>query len=159
MYASPVEVAASIISLQSSPFGGHAPLYDRPVRLLMRDMADEFQVGPGDIFTREEALNWFQKRYPLVKEGTIVAHLTRLSTNNPTRLHYNARTDDDLFFQVESGGFGDTIRDPILSRFTIARVCQMVQKEGARRLLIQTRQARSSRMSTTCETISLATST
>ena len=105
MYASPAEVAASVISLQSSLFGGHVPLYDRPVRLLMREMADEFQLGPGDIFTREEALKWFQTRYPLVKEGTIVAHLTRLSTNNPTRLHYNARTDDDLFFQVESGRF------------------------------------------------------
>jgi hypothetical protein len=56
---------------------------------------------------REQVLDWFQSRYPFVKEGTIAAHLIRLSTNARSRLHYNVRTDgsDDLFFQVDGSRF------------------------------------------------------
>ncbi len=80
-------------------------LYDRPVRILMREMADSMGLAPGQEFTREDALDWFKAHYPLVKDGTITAHLTRLSTNNKNRLHYNARTDDNVFFQVDSSRF------------------------------------------------------
>ena len=80
-------------------------IYDRPVRLLMREMAEAMHLESGTPFTRDQALKWFQANYPLVKEGTIVAHLTRLSTNNRTRLHYNPRADDDVFFQIAPGLF------------------------------------------------------
>ena len=55
-------------------------LYDRPVRILMREMVDSMQLEPGQPFTRDEAMSWFGAHYPLVKESTILAHLTRLST-------------------------------------------------------------------------------
>jgi endonuclease NucS-like protein len=82
------------------------PIYDRPVRLIMREMADVLLAEGKQSFSREDALNWFATHYPRIKEATVSAHLARLSTNNRTRLHYHARPDDDdQFFQLGSGVF------------------------------------------------------
>jgi hypothetical protein len=92
-----------------------AQLYDRPVRVLMHDMVREIGLRPSDIIDRDQVTRWFAKRFPLVKEGTIAAHLIRLSTNAPSRLHYSPKPkDDDLFFQLESGRFRlyDSATDP-----------------------------------------------
>ncbi|WP_145304436.1 endonuclease NucS domain-containing protein [Crateriforma conspicua] len=81
-------------------------IYDKPVRLLMHDMASEFALQPGEAFTRQRALDWFAEHYPKIKQGTITAHLIRLSTNAQSRLHYSAKPgDDDLFFQIDSGHY------------------------------------------------------
>lgn len=92
------------------------PLYDKPVRVLMRDMVADLGVSQGEIVSREQVLDWFRTKYPLVKQGTIAAHLLRLSTNAPSRLHYNVREDgsDDLFFQLDSARFRlyDRLNDP-----------------------------------------------
>jgi hypothetical protein len=90
-------------------------IYDKPVRLLMRQMVDEIPVKPGQTVTKETVLNWFATRYPKVKEGTVTAHLIRLSTNAPSRLHYFAKPgDDDLFFQLDGSHFRlyDPATDP-----------------------------------------------
>lgn len=81
-------------------------IYEKPVRLLMRDMADDFNLEPDQVFTKREAINWFTTNYPKVKEGTITAHLIRLSTNANSRIHYNAKpVEDDLFFQIDGSRF------------------------------------------------------
>ena len=84
-----------------------ATLNEKPVRLLMQDMATSMGLGPEDTFTREQAVQWFKGHYPNVKEGTITAHLIRLSTNAPSRLQYSARADgsDDRFFKIDSRTF------------------------------------------------------
>lgn len=71
----------------------------------MRDMIDAFRLVPDASFTRDDAVRWFKANYPLVKEGTVLAHLTRFSTNSSTRLHYRAGRDDDLLFQIEPGRY------------------------------------------------------
>jgi endonuclease len=82
------------------------PIYDKPVRHLMKDMADAFALQPGQSFTRQEAIDWFTHHYPKIKTGTIHCHLIRLSTNAPTRLHYNAKPhEDDAFFQLDGAHF------------------------------------------------------
>jgi hypothetical protein len=81
------------------------PIYDRPVRVLMREMVEAIELDIGQSFTRDEAIDWFKTHFPLVKEGTITAHLTRLSTNNRTRLHYKPKADDDVLFQVDSARY------------------------------------------------------
>jgi hypothetical protein len=44
--------------------------------------------------------------YPKIKEGTVAAHLIRLSTNAPSRLHYYAKPgEDDVFFQLDGSHF------------------------------------------------------
>jgi len=84
-----------------------ATLNEKPVRLLMHDMATSMSLAPGQVFTREQAIQWFAEHYPNVKQGTVAAHLIRLSTNAPTRLQYSARADgsDDKFFKIDSTHF------------------------------------------------------
>lgn len=82
------------------------PIYAKPVRLLMKDMADSFALQPGQSFTRQQAIDWFAQHYPKIRPGTVHCHLIRLSTNAPTRLHYNAKpAEDDVFFQLDGGHF------------------------------------------------------
>jgi hypothetical protein len=91
-------------------------LNEKPVRLLMKDMAADMRLKPGDVFTREQAMSWFRTHYPNVKEGTVGAHLIRLSSNAPTRLHYNAKSDgsEDLFFKIDASRFRlyEAAKDP-----------------------------------------------
>ena len=79
----------------------------KPVRLLMHDMAKSFGLKPGDVFARPQAVQWFKQHYPNVKEGTVLAHLIRLSTNVPTRPQYSPKQDgsDDLLFKVDASHF------------------------------------------------------
>jgi hypothetical protein len=73
----------------------------------MRDFVRDRGLQTGQPFAREDVLSWFRERYPLVKEGTIHAHLKKLSTNAPSRLHYGVSRggDDDLFFQIDPSRF------------------------------------------------------
>src|SRR5882672_1616793 len=81
-------------------------LYEKPVRLLMRDMVADLGLKKAEILTKERVTSWFEQKYPRVKEGTISAHLIRLSTNATSRAYYSAKLgDDDLFFQLDGGHF------------------------------------------------------
>jgi hypothetical protein len=64
-------------------------------------------LAEGGHFTRKEILNWFQKKYPKIKQATVNAHLILLSTNAPSRVHYNVRPNgaDDLLFQTDRSNF------------------------------------------------------
>jgi endonuclease len=81
------------------------PIYDKPVRILIRDMTSGLAQKPGDAFSKDEAVDWFAKNYPKIKEGTITAHLIRFSTNAPSRLHYSVKTDEDLLFQIDGSHY------------------------------------------------------
>jgi hypothetical protein len=82
------------------------PIYEQPVRLLMRDMINELGLEKGKTLPKKQVLAWFNTHYPKIKEGTISAHLIRLSTNAPSRLHYSAKPgEDDLFFQLDGSHF------------------------------------------------------
>ena len=75
-------------------------LYDQPVRVLLRNMIDEFKGAGRANFDTRDAIRWFAERYPAVKEGTIRAHLRRFSANDPTRLHYNPKPGEGLLFKL-----------------------------------------------------------
>jgi endonuclease len=98
------------------------PLYQKPVRELMRDMVTDLGLSQGEVVAREKVIEWFRVKYPLVKQGTIAAHLLRMSTNAPSRLHHNLREDgsDDLFYQLDAGHFRlyDSHTDPAPIRST-----------------------------------------
>jgi hypothetical protein len=79
-------------------------------------MVADLGLKKADILTKERVIAWFAEKYPRVKEGTISAHLIRLSTNATSRVHYSARPgDDDLFFQLDGGHFRlyDPATDPV----------------------------------------------
>ena len=91
-----------------------AAIYDRPVRLLIQDMIADLASQKGQTFSRELAIAWFGERYPKIKEGTISAHLTRFSTNAPSRIHHPPKSGEDLLFQVDGSHFRlyDPATDP-----------------------------------------------
>jgi len=90
-------------------------MYEKPVRILMRDMIDSLLTQPGQVISKDQVLKWFAEKYPKIKLGTISAHLIRFSTNAPSRLHYSARPgEEDLLFQVDGSHFRryDPTNDP-----------------------------------------------
>ncbi len=54
-------------------------LYDRPVRELMRDAAEQLPSPT----TPTEIISWFGREYPLVKKTTVAAHITGLTAQWP----------------------------------------------------------------------------
>jgi hypothetical protein len=99
---------------------GNMAIYDKPVRVLMREMISALAPIPGKQFSRESAIEWFAKHYPKIKERTISAHLIRFSTNVPSQLHYGGKPDEDLLYQVDGSHFrlyeSATDRAPIHSK-------------------------------------------
>jgi endonuclease len=83
------------------------PIYSKPTRLLMKDFVAETGIAKGQIVTRDQVVSWFKANYPKIKEGTISAHLIKMSTNAPSRFYYKANPngEDDLFFQIDGGRF------------------------------------------------------
>ena len=71
----------------------------------MQEMAASLAPKDGSPFVRSDAIRWFENNYPKVKRATITAHLTRMSTNAPSRLHHNIKSDDDLLFQIDRNTF------------------------------------------------------
>jgi hypothetical protein len=90
------------------------PIYDKPVRVLIRDMISSLTTKLEPRFSKDAALEWFAQNYPKIKEGTISAHLLRFSTNAPSRLHHSVRADEDLLFQIDGSHFRlyDAATDP-----------------------------------------------
>ena len=80
-------------------------LYDKPVRLLFYDIVEDLGVSKGEVITRDQVYAWFNENYPKVKDGTVAAHLLKMSVNAPSRIHYKATPDDDLLYQIDSQRF------------------------------------------------------
>ena len=80
-------------------------IYDKSVRVLMRDRVAQLGLQMGQVISRDQVVEWFNQKYPRIKRGTVTAHLILLATNAPSRVHHNAKPDDDLFFQIDAGHF------------------------------------------------------
>ena len=97
-------------------------LYEKSVKLLFRDMVSDLSLQKGDILERDRINSWFKQKYPLIKPGTISAHLLKLSINAPSRIHYNVDQNgrDDLLYQIDSKKFRlydpSSDPDPIYSK-------------------------------------------
>lgn len=83
------------------------PIYEKSVRLLIKDFVLEQNIGKGQIFSKDQVLSWFKAKYPKIQTGTITAHLLKMSVNSPTRIHYNVnpRGDDDLLYKIDGSHF------------------------------------------------------
>lgn len=92
------------------------PLYDKPVWVLMRELVKDLDLEKGQTVDRDQIVEWFAKHYPKVKIATIHAHLARMSTNVPSRVHYNANPDgdSDLFYRLDPAHYRlyDPAADP-----------------------------------------------
>ena len=91
-------------------------IYEKPVKILFKDLIKALDVKKGDIVKRDQFFAWFEKNYPKIKSGTISAHLLKMSTNAPSRIHYNVHPggNDDLLYQIDSQKFRlyDSAADP-----------------------------------------------
>ena len=91
------------------------PIYDRPVRQIMTEWVRERLASPGSVLTRQDALAWFAEHYPKIRPGTVTAHLLKLATNEPTRVHYHVRPgEDEVLFKTAPGRYRlyDPSKDP-----------------------------------------------
>lgn len=69
-------------------------------------MVRDIELKPDTVISRDRVRYWFRERYPKIKDGTIAAHLLRMSVNSKSRVHYGAKPgEDDLFFQVDPKHF------------------------------------------------------
>jgi len=52
-------------------------------------------------------VEWFNRKYPKIKQTTVVAHLTMMSTNSQNRVNYtlHSNPENDLFFQLDKSHF------------------------------------------------------
>jgi hypothetical protein len=81
-------------------------IYDKPTRALLKDMLEDWGLKPGQVFTTARAIDWFAEKYPLLKPGSIRAHLVQAATNDRSRLHHSATNEtDDILFKVDSGQY------------------------------------------------------
>lgn len=78
-------------------------IYGKSTRELMKDFVTGLQSNQK--IDRKKIRQWFRDNYPKIKIGTIDAHITRMTVNAPSRVHYNAFSDgsDDLFIQLDDG--------------------------------------------------------
>jgi endonuclease len=78
-------------------------IYEKPTRVLLKDMVATWKLQPGESFNARRAVSWFADNYPKLKSGSIKAHLVQASTNDPSRLHHTStNSTDDLLFRVGS---------------------------------------------------------
>ena len=82
------------------------PKYEKAVRILMKDMVNDLGVNGKSVLSKKKAVDWFKMKYPDINQKTVECHLTRMSTNAPSRLYYNAvPREDDLLFKIDSNHF------------------------------------------------------
>lgn len=80
-------------------------IYDKPTRVLIRDMASSLGLQPGQVLTTTLTLEWFREHYPKLQANSIKAHLTQASTNDPSRLHHAVKPEDDFYFKIGMGQY------------------------------------------------------
>jgi hypothetical protein len=68
-------------------------------------MVADLRLQKGQTISTDQVLAWFGQHYSRIKKGAVMAHLTRLSTNAPSRVHHHAKPDDDLFYKIDSSTF------------------------------------------------------
>jgi hypothetical protein len=111
-------------------------IYEKSTRQLLKDMLEDMQLQPGQVFTTSRALQWFQERYPRLQPNSIRAHLVQAATNDRSRLHHpSTDASDDLLFKVDSGQYRlyEPGRDPApIREFVqgdVAREQELAQEE------------------------------
>ena len=80
-------------------------IYEKPVRILIRDMLQESGIKPGQVITSGRVLNWFESHYPKLQASGVKANLVQLSTNDKNRLHHPIKPEDDVLFRIDTGQY------------------------------------------------------
>jgi hypothetical protein len=79
-------------------------VYDRSCQAIMTEWLKS-TLSAGRALSRKEILDHMAKHWPKLKSTTVACHIVRLSTNDPTRVHYGAGKKDDILYRETSGQY------------------------------------------------------
>ncbi len=115
-------IGASFTKIRHAGGDFMAPMYEKPVRLLFKDLVGQSGLKPNEILQREKVLQWFHNHYPKIKESTIQCHLTKMSTNVPSRFTTRQTLTARMTYSSESirHGTGSSSLQTIRLPFTEA---------------------------------------
>lgn len=74
-------------------------IYEKPVHILMRKLADNFGLHNGKGTDNKKIVAWFQENYPKIKKTTVRAHIRQMTTNVNRVSHNPKPGKHDLFFK------------------------------------------------------------
>lgn len=83
------------------------PIYEKPTKALMYDFAKE-KLRKGQIFSRDEAIQWFKQNYPNIKSNTVGLHVNGMAINSELRKHHpniKPNSGHDLFYKIGNGQY------------------------------------------------------
>lgn len=98
---------------------------EKPASSLFLDMVKDWDLQPGQQFSRQNVVEWFEQNHPHTSGKTIMSKLVRFSTNDPQRVKYNVRPGvDDRFFKIDNDHFRlyDPQNDPMPIYFDPERI-------------------------------------
>ena len=83
------------------------PIYHKSVKELFKDLLNELGISRGNMVSRKQIHDWFRQKYPLIKDGTVSAHLVLFTTNSRARINHNVDPmgKHDLFYQIDRSNF------------------------------------------------------
>jgi endonuclease len=75
------------------------PIYDKSTNQLLTEYLQE-NLKPGQTIEREQIVKWFKEKYHKIKSNTVGCHIIKFTTNHKTRIHYGARPQHDMLYQL-----------------------------------------------------------
>ena len=92
------------------------PIYEKTTKELMHEFAAQ-KLKPGQVFSRNHAVQWFVNHYPKIKSNTVGMHVDGMSVNSRRRQHSPSIRPGagwDLFFKLGPREFRlwDSENDP-----------------------------------------------
>jgi hypothetical protein len=82
-------------------------IYEKPTKTLMLEFVKE-RLKAGQVFTKQEAVDWFAAHYPKLRSTTVQMHVEGMSVNSGTRKHHpgiKPNSGHDIFIKVAPGRF------------------------------------------------------
>lgn len=92
------------------------PIYDKPTKTLMAEYAAT-HLKPGQVFNKQEPIDWFRSNYPNIKSNTVGLHVEGMAANNAPRtgsiIRISSREKASIFSSSSGqivSGYGNRIK-------------------------------------------------
>jgi hypothetical protein len=75
------------------------PIYNKSTNQLLTEYLQQ-NLKQDQAIERDQIVKWFKEKYPKIKPNTVACHIIKFTTNHKTRVHYGAKPQHDLLFQL-----------------------------------------------------------